>query len=488
MKTKLLTFLMAIGSVYIVTGQNCNLSEDRKDAYGKILRTQEWMHADSYGNYLGLLLSRNGDRYEFLLDLDQPMNSGNTVNFTLDGDEHPVMFMLASGATVKGYLSKSGSYASKSSGGKVKFSETYAIPSQNMIAFEGTYVTDIVFRCSGRVIGTGNARNEIRFPLSLSEGTELAGIMQCLAREEKTAPQELQIAPPTRKTTKPSTDNDGQEKLLRELITTVGEGTKDIKKSVEQSGTSQLEMNHLLVEKLENLTTAIDRLNNSKEEEKTKEEFVPRVFGFGVYFKTNYLFGETQLTTQTTNDEFDGTNLSFSDYSTANRFMNGTSINMSFNAGMRKKLGFRFEPFVDFVVFNAKSETDVSTTKTSARQVETGLRLLFIVRRGRVNIYPGLTGGYVNQFRSQRISYKTSGSWQSGEGLRNGGNLGLVLGGEYLITPNFGIRVESGLLYYILGQTKLKSKDSTGSSASQSVKYTSGLFGSYARLGASFYF
>lgn len=480
MKNLIFFFLLLL----IATGgfaQNCDLTEDRTDAYGNILRGAEWTYTDASGTTVNLMLDRTKDRYTFVFNLHQPKE--NAVKFTLDGEVHPVIFVLSNGGSVNAWTSENRAFESQDNGSSITFSEQYKLQNSELRSFDNARVTAIAFKCSGRSLATGNAVNEIRFALNTTEGEALSNAFRCLQKDPE--PIALKPAPKPRASVQSATTGNAvQEDLMRQLIHVVGEGTDGIKASVEQSGTTQMEQNLMMMEKLEGLSAAIEQLNETKKD----EEFVPRVFGFGVYFKTNYLFGETQITTETTNEEFDGTNLSFGDYSAANRFMNGTSLNMSFNAGMRKKVGFRIEPFVDFVVFSSKTDGDNTTVQSSARQIETGLRLLLIVRKGRVNIYPGITGGFVNQFRSQKITIKNSGSWNSGQGSRNGGNIGLVLGGEYLLTPHFGVRVESGLLYYILGQTKVSSKASDGSSSSTPLKYTSGLFGSYARLGCSFYF
>ena len=295
--------------------------------------------------------------------------------------------------------------------------------------------------------------NEIRFALNATEGEALSNAFRCLQKEAE--PVVLKAAPKPRASTQTASSGGGaQEGLLRQLIQVVGEGTSGIKESVEVSGTSQLEMNQMMMEKLQGLTAAIEKLNETKKE----KEFVPRVFGFGVYFKTNYMYSDLIVPV---NSDFDLVSA---------RFLAGTSINMTFNVGMRKKVGFRFEPNVDFMMNSASGGSGGSAGKASTTMLEAGLKLLLVIRRGRVNIYPGISGSFLSLTAKQ-----TSGS-STTTIQRDGGSGGLILGGEYLLTPNIGIRLESGVLYYGLAKTKNGGNN------------TEDAFGSFARLGGSFYF
>ena len=101
--------------------QDCNLTEDRTDAYGNMLRGAEWSFTDPSGSTVNLMLDRTKDRYTFVFNLDQPMN--NAVRFTLDGEVHPIIFNMSNGGTVNAWTSENRALESTDNGSSITFSE-----------------------------------------------------------------------------------------------------------------------------------------------------------------------------------------------------------------------------------------------------------------------------------------------------------------------------------------------------------------------------
>lgn len=216
------------------------------------------------------------------------------------------------------------------------------------------------------------------------------------------------------------------------------------------------------------LTEIRDLLKETRTEK--KKEFVPRTFGFAVYYRTNYLSG--------------GFWVNAYEYQSASRFMNGASINLSFSTGMQKKVGFRFEPFVDYLFAKGDPPTNTfySSSGFNTGVFESGLRFLPVVRRGRVNIYFGVSGSFLYVTRKAPI-YNPNSNIPTGykNAFRLGGSAGLVLGGEYLVTPHIGIRIESGVMYFGVGDEYFNDSGNISDSANSQI-------GSFARFGGSFYF
>lgn len=313
---------------------------------------------------------------------------------------------------------------------------------------------------------------------------------------------------------KEAADMSGLEGLIQEqveqtsqLISAVQQNGELVKSSVEASGMAQLQQNDELHEKLQAMTDVLTELKEhnkvSKKPEPEENAFTPRVFGFGVYFKTNYLFNEIQMNYGTGVEEA--------------KFLSGTSINLSLNAGMRAKVGFRIEANADFLTRFAEFRvggdsiyTDLiqpdSTLLTTARfeefkqnnQVsfyEVGLSPLLVIRRNRVNIYLGFSGSYVHLQGEYKKTFPHNNNREIGENRvmasRSGFSAGFNIGGEYLVTPHIGIRLETGVKLYHIGKVNASENGvSLEGELEGNPLYDNNqnVFGSFARIGGSFYF
>jgi len=489
MRTHILIAALAIIPFGQGLAQPCNLTENRTDASGQILRATEYTLGSAYGTSLTLLLNRTGDRYTFLLSLTQEGN--NAIRMEVDADRHPIIFTLQNGVTAKAWVSKRGVSTSADAAASVRFDEEYTVLTESMELLASSPITAIQVKCSGRDLATGNVRSEVRFPLSVAEGKELSHQFSCLS-EGEAAPQQLKVvsAPPRENPTasrsapspKPTVaGNSAQMDEVIALLREISTGTKGVQEKVAESGSSQLEQNFLMFEKLEQLTAAIEGLKDAGSPIGTSEEstMIPRTFGFGVYFKTNYLFNNLF-----TMEDMSGV---------PEKFVAGASLNMSINMGMGNNVGFRLEPYADLMFGNTSEQDNDETfrSRSSMQQIEAGIRALLVVRRGRVNIYPGITAGYVNIGAMQIGESLDFESFNRSRFVRHGGSVGLVLGGEYLLTPHFGVRVESGMLYYIMGNVTQVNESNFGGNTqteTETTIITNGVFGTFGRIGGSFYF
>lgn len=407
---------------------------------GSVFRKSAQVLYREGGNELRIEAMRLGDNYSLKIVYVQSTREGVAVNMVADGFQHPLELKLYGDVITRLQPQKDEIVRSTAGRDEITYENTYELTGEQVKSIALAPVTRITIKCFGTELKRGVEKDNIEIAVSRGQAEKFSEDMRCILRDEP-APS---ISLP---------ESAGRAEQANDVQVEKEPGESSIYKATAKKP-SLSTTDSLLVE-------ILARMDASKDS-KPEKEFTPRVFGFGVYFKTNYTFSSISTAAQ----DLD---------LVINKFMSGASINMSFNAGMKKKVGFRFEPFVDFLVTNTENQYGSTNLKSEIGFFETGMRLLLMIRRNRVNIYPGLSASYVN------ISGRAFSGGSSGvKATRSGGSVGLILGGEYLLTPNIGVRLESGLMYYGLG--KIASNNATFSNKAQNI------FGSFARIGGSFYF
>ena len=429
-------FIVLIHSSAVI-GQNCYLVADNL-VQGTVYRKSSIVIYKDLGAELRLETIREGDSYKMNVVYFQSIHEGVAINIMVNGKEHPLSFSLSNGTVVslspvEDKVRRSGNV----SNGMIEYSNTYTLDKSGLNMLAAARTQSIMLRCYGTEVKKGVNNDDIMIPISELASKRFMDDIGCLRRPIDSMP---------------AMGNETSSNVNKDAgINQSKSQTSPSKGGESKTGPSLNEPQNTAL-----LTEIRDLLEEGATE--NKKEFIPRVFGFGVYFKTNYMYSDLIVPV---NSDFDLVSA---------RFLAGTSVNLTFNAGMRKKVGFRFEPNVDVLTNSASVQSGGTTSKASVTMIEAGLKLLLVVRRKRVNIYPGISGSYLNLATKQKVGSNS----QSVE--RSGGSVGLILGGEYLVTPHIGVRLESGFLYYGLG------KASGGGNSTESA------FGSFARLGGSFYF
>lgn len=454
--------------------QNCYLSTDNITAEGLIYRRSSLVPYSNSGTELRLETTRTGDEYNIKAVLIQSTNDGAGINIMVSGKHHSLVFNMSNGKTASLNMPDDAIVRSKTGGEKnIEFTNTYVLDTTAFRQLRIHSIKSIELQCYGTAISTGLNSDDISLTIGEGQSLRFMTDMQCLAKpmmppKQNDQPKNL-VAYLDVITFKNGTKRAG---VITNVVANKVVALKTIEgdelvfefeeiKSIDFGGEKPSNglPNRSLKSSTDELLTEIRDILK-EEKPKAQADFVPRVFGFGVYFKTNFLFS----TIMVANTDLDVA---------VNKFMSGASINASFNAGMKKKVGFRFEPFVDFLVTNTDNQFGSTSVKGETGMLETGMRLLLVIRRNRVNIYPGVSGSYLN------VAGKSTSGLQTVKASRSGGSIGLILGGEYLLTPHIGVRIESGAMYYGLGKTK---GNALITNKAQNV------FGSFARLGGSFYF
>ncbi|MFN8322856.1 MAG: hypothetical protein U0T74_09380 [Chitinophagales bacterium] len=248
-----------------------------------------------------------------------------------------------------------------------------------------------------------------------------------------------------------------QTKALTETLNALNANITSLKTAIEQGNTETKKQNEEVSSKLNSLNSSVKELNETTQTKSGAEAnaIVPRKFGMGVSFITNYLLN------------------AFSDDEGApiinqyNGLFMGAGFNLIVSTRMDKKVGFRYEP--EFSVASSfsrsKDGNDISANRISIFSF--GSRFLGVARRNRVNIYAGPSITIFGVVASLRENELTTTSAMVGAGF------GLHFGGEYLVHPNFGINMESGMQLYGLFPKG---------------GYAEGVFSTYGRLGGRFYF
>ncbi|MCB9191754.1 MAG: hypothetical protein H6603_01290 [Flavobacteriales bacterium] len=442
----------------IVQGQGCYLAADMM-MDGSVFRKSAAVVYDDDRNELRFETIRLGDDYSLKVVYIQSTYTGLAVNMVVNGHTHPLELELYGGALLKLLPQMDKMVRSKAEKDRIVYENTYVLSKEQVKGMALMPVTKVTIKCIGTELKRGVESDNIELSIANERVEIFTKDMGCLVRDVPETSSSSGLKPNKFSGNQGSVEIKPQE--------------KGVAQESSANNPSLTTTDSLLLEIVKRLET-FNKVGGEK-------EVTPRVFGFGVYVKTNYYFSEVFVPMNVDMDLLSA------------KFLAGTSINMSFNAAMRKRVGFRFEPYLDFLFSNSQEENSGGSQrlKASAHQIESGLRLLLVVRRNRVNIYPGITGGYVNL--NARNASETIGSvgYSRQSLVRHGGSIGVLFGGEYLVTPHFGIRLETGLLYYIIGNQESTTTTNFGSgenTQSQTLRRTDGRFSTLGRLGGSFYF
>ena len=232
----------------------------------------------------------------------------------------------------------------------------------------------------------------------------------------------------------------GNSKPTNDAIIQLNQTISQLKETTEKSAAKSEQQNTEIISSLSELNKSIQsikEINTGKE----KEEIQLRKFGFGVNLVTNYMFASL-LTSEGNYEEF----------SSFPGIFSGAGLNLIITSTIKKKVVFRYEP--EFAI-----STGVTRGSTRPDFVigNLGSRFLAVAKRNRVNIYGGPSIGF--------YGYYANGYGGGGFGF------GTHFGGEYLLTSNFSINLETG--FQVL--TPFVSSAST-------------VFSTYGRLGGRFYF
>jgi hypothetical protein len=210
-----------------------------------------------------------------------------------------------------------------------------------------------------------------------------------------------------------------QTKTLAEALITLNESVKSLKVTLEQGGAKTEQQNQDIVSKLNTVNNSIKDLKEETTQAKGKEEIKVRKFGFAVNILTNVNAAIFDYKDDPINKTIANTASSLS------RVGNGFGLSIVINTGIEKKVGFRFEPELNFI----RISTDANT---NAGYFALSTNFFACIHKHRTNIYagPALSFGTLVIDGSKFVF---------GTGIR--------FGGEYLIDSHFSIGLETGINY-----------------------------------------
>jgi hypothetical protein len=226
-----------------------------------------------------------------------------------------------------------------------------------------------------------------------------------------------------------------QTKALADALKTLNETVISLKTTLEQGGIKTTEQNQQVLDKLSTLNNSVKDLKEATTAATGKDEIKVRKFGFAVNIladvNTN-IFNYKDDQTNTTSLAQTITSLS--------KIGNGFGLSAVVNTGVDKKVGFRFEPELNFAELKANvADKDGDTTSVNFTYFSLSTNFFACIHNHRTNIYVGPALSFGVMHEGDNSDLYTPNYFVFGTGLR--------FGGEYLIDSHFSIGVETGINY-----------------------------------------